>query len=1065
MPFGKGHIMPEAFRCVHLRSVGVVRRLSCSRPRLAPILLVLVGAIAAWAPVREAVGASPDTDPPVITGWYSAAEHRRGIGEVLLEIPDDGSFCEPRSGGIGTLIVQFSEPIDPGTLTGERVQVAGLDAMGQAVNLSEINVTTATGDADTTAIISFSPPLPDFAKYVVRINGVTDGAGNRLDGDSDRVMTALVGDVSGDLRVNAADFSRVRAHRTRLIDPGDLAQVRADVNEDGRVNAADLSRVRARRGNDARGIADPDVPFLEVDGLVVMEAERSHDNIPQGQHSWDLVTDPEGYSGDGAMQALPDSGAVNDTGYETSSPRLDFRVEFSRSGTYYVWVRGHTSASDDDSVHVGANWTPSDTADRVGEFAAGEWFWESGTRDGPRATLSIGYTGVQTINVWMREDGFIFDKLILTTDPDFDPGPPTSVVHPIVLFAPADIPTIASRLTRGTGPRIMTHLSRNAGNGDILAVGMYATITGNTSYVSGAISSLISRANQNPGSSWLGNGGQLYEVAMGYDLLYNYMTPSQRDTVRARLEYLGQNVYNHGYSHTEGNWLPHVWGALSIAGFALQAESPYAQNWINKGREADLMYLDHTFDPEGADYEAFSRYFAMGMGKVLIMAAAERRQGLDLFGHRGGIFNNVVEFAAYMLLPSRKAWVPFDDAFLEDVDFRGLFGEIAGLTGDSLGQGIFDATCPPPSTWVGNPVTAAAFYDPDVPIERMENSPRLSLARAYWGIPGAHQGDWSSGHVFMRTGFNSSEDILFASQCGDTGGWHGHADQSTIALYAYGNVLVQDPAIVGSYHEPLNEWMKGPEAHSIVLIDGQATPHYTVGNNLNWPERYFHAGEIDGFIHSDDLDYVSMDFVEGLELNPQIPSADRGKRYVMFFRHPSRRGFFVVVDDVIRDGANRTYEWLLHPDTQHTIAKEGPGAFAFNGSADLKIRMIEPQDPAHTTATFSGYGVNYLRVRSQQARSRGLFFTVLYPLKSGMTMPQITEIRDGTVIGAEIGEDIVLFNQVRGGFIDTAGVVSDGELVALRISGGVVLKAIVLDGTTLTVNGTPVTFEAPGPRP
>ena len=70
-------------------------------------------------------------------------------------------------------------------------------------------------------------------------------------------MTALVGDVSGDLRVNATDFSRVRAVRTRVIDPNTAEEVRADVSGDGRVNAADLSRVRGRRGNDATGISDP----------------------------------------------------------------------------------------------------------------------------------------------------------------------------------------------------------------------------------------------------------------------------------------------------------------------------------------------------------------------------------------------------------------------------------------------------------------------------------------------------------------------------------------------------------------------------------------------------------------------------------------------------------------------------------------------------------------------------------------------------------------------------------------------------------------------------------------
>ena len=198
-----------------------------------------------------------DTDPPTIVAWASAGEHGRGVGEALLDIPDDGSFSEPRSGGIAKLIVDFSERMDPLSFTPGAVQIAGLDAGGQPVDLGGIVIGTELRDSDTAGVITFTPPLPDYARYAVGITGATDRAGNELVGDVDRIVAALCGDVSGDLRVNATDFSRVRAARTRLIDPGVADQVRADVSMDGRINASDLSRIRARRSNDARGITDP----------------------------------------------------------------------------------------------------------------------------------------------------------------------------------------------------------------------------------------------------------------------------------------------------------------------------------------------------------------------------------------------------------------------------------------------------------------------------------------------------------------------------------------------------------------------------------------------------------------------------------------------------------------------------------------------------------------------------------------------------------------------------------------------------------------------------------------
>ncbi len=244
-----------------------------------------------------------------------------------------------------------------------------------------------------------------------------------------------------------------------------------------------------------------------------------------------------------------------------------------------------------------------------------------------------------------------------------------------------------------------------------------------------------------------------------------------------------------------------------------------------------------------------------------------------------------------------------------------------------------------------------------------------------------------------------------------------------------------------------------------------------MGNQLNWPLEYLYGGKIDGFAHTDGLDFVSMDFEFGLELNPLIADADRGKRYVAFFRHANREGYIVIVDDVKWDDANRTYEFLLHPDDQHTIVKEGPGQFAFNGNVDLKIRMIEPADPLHTIATNDPGDPRYwpyLRLRSQNDRSRGLFLTVLYPLDSGQTMPTITDIREGSIIGAQVGEDLILFNtDPASGPINTAGVITDGDLVALRIESGVVQNAVVRNGTVLVVNGQVIPFEDPadGPKP
>ena len=202
----------------------------------------------------------PETQQPTILAWHSAAAHGRSVGEALLEIHDDGNFSEPRSDGISKLILVFDEPIDPASLISVNVAIAGLDANNAPIDCNSIAIGTSTRNGNTEAVITFTPALPDYAKYKVAVSGVTDAVGNPLAGDADRIMTALIGDVSADRRVNATDLSDVRATRTRLINKNNSGQVRADVSQDGRVNAADRSRVRVRRDNDARGISDPTIP-------------------------------------------------------------------------------------------------------------------------------------------------------------------------------------------------------------------------------------------------------------------------------------------------------------------------------------------------------------------------------------------------------------------------------------------------------------------------------------------------------------------------------------------------------------------------------------------------------------------------------------------------------------------------------------------------------------------------------------------------------------------------------------------------------------------------------------
>ncbi|NJK91338.1 MAG: hypothetical protein HC904_05590 [Blastochloris sp.] len=175
---------------------------------------------------------------------------------------------------------------------------------------------------------------------------------------------------------------------------------------------------------------------------MVIEAEKFYNSVDQGGRNWKPVS-PANYSGVGAVQAVPNSNNPNlivDTGYVTGSPRCDYKVNFTQTGTHYIWIRGLWINDADNSVHIGLNGVANSTSDRITYFAAyspTDYVWTRTTLDSVDASINVATTGVHTLNLWMREDGVIVDKILLTTSASYVPpaGPAEPLESPQDLLA------------------------------------------------------------------------------------------------------------------------------------------------------------------------------------------------------------------------------------------------------------------------------------------------------------------------------------------------------------------------------------------------------------------------------------------------------------------------------------------------------------------------------------------------------------------------------------------------------------------------------------------------------
>ena len=205
----------------------------------------------------------------------------------------------------------------------------------------------------------------------------------------------------------------------------------------------------------------PPEPPDDSEYVLAVEAENFVSNVGVGGHDWVPVT-PSGASGGGSLQSLPNVNENNNTGYAANSPRLDYNIDFPAAGTYYVWIRGRGRTNSDDSLHVGLNGQPQASADRISELFD-RWEWTNETMDDRPATITVANAGSQVLNVWMREDGTVIDKIVLTTDasahpedygplgpPETEPAPPGGGTNPPANTPPEISGTPATRVIAGT---------------------------------------------------------------------------------------------------------------------------------------------------------------------------------------------------------------------------------------------------------------------------------------------------------------------------------------------------------------------------------------------------------------------------------------------------------------------------------------------------------------------------------------------------------------------------------------------------------------------------------------
>lgn len=194
------------------------------------------------------------------------------------------------------------------------------------------------------------------------------------------------------------------------------------------------------------------VIFNEEKGLVAVEAENYYKQTLSEKRQWYTISKKkipnnerhiieshtENSGSNTYLKILPDTRITHDdkliAGENFSNKAgkialLHYKVKINEPGRYYVWVRAYSTGSEDNSIHVGLNGQWPQSGQRL-QWCNGKnsWKWESKQRTKENHCgvpyliyLDIKKAGINEIQFSMREDGFEFDRFLLTKNKDYIP--------------------------------------------------------------------------------------------------------------------------------------------------------------------------------------------------------------------------------------------------------------------------------------------------------------------------------------------------------------------------------------------------------------------------------------------------------------------------------------------------------------------------------------------------------------------------------------------------------------------------------------------------------------------
>jgi hypothetical protein len=482
--------------------------------------------------------------------------------------------------------------------------------------------------------------------------------------------------------------------------------------------------------------------------------------------------------------------------------------------------------------------------------------------------------------------------------------------------------------------------------------------TGDTQYRDAAVVWLTTVVQWNPASGPTSFSSEVNQqdrsrttmsaMARAYDALYADLSQAQRDAVRENLRVRGAAWYSYLTSWTPDQLTSHpITGAshLVYPAIALEGDVPEATTWLNWL----VTYYGSQFPRWGGADGGWSEGLAYGMWSATEQIPAVDalvRYGVGDLWSQNPWFENALAYYIYLHPVTMNRLNTFGDAgqstACQDTRFPSWFLSFVLRRSDYRWWTTHVIDGSPRA----NPCTRGWTGAPDDMVylgtrELANPVPEGSLAS--WPLS---RNFADVGIVAMRTDLtNQASDICFvfkATPSPLTSVSHGHADQNSFYLHAYGQPL----AMVGGNYYSANATIKaanGSTANNNALLFGGEGQYYQMFRSVN-------TSPAETAMVSTYQDLNSYAYAVGEAAGTYTSSSiSRFRRYAAIVRQGANAlPYCVVVDDVSAPSGTAA-SWLLHAVNQMSLNSAGKSFTITNGSAKCFVKLLTSATPTEFT--------------------------------------------------------------------------------------------------------------------